>query len=249
MVVWFVTSFGWTEIVFGTFLKNVLEECGFDGFQVVRKCRYYTKGPKPTLYRQNSGLSGEGLLRELTSTVQMEIEYGNTFPDMLIVSDDTDCRIVYDQNEKKYVYNSNYYRQRVQELSALIKQYRPQTKLVFMLAAPEIETWFLADCDNTFCREYSGVTLQTVNQRCGGILPIKELENFSHTYMNDACQDKLSEDCLQQVPGLERYSKRLQGQFFLERLDPGKLRVLRYFFAPAFWAVQEQRDFLPSPET
>lgn len=251
MVVWFATSFGWTEIVFDVFLRKIFNECEIDA-ELVRKCRYYAKGPKPTrnpgaarINTAKSGYTGVRLLREISETMKMEIDNGNELPEMLIISDDTDCRVVYDGSCRNYVYNSKVYRKEVVTLEHVVHDACPETKIVFMLAAPEVEAWFLADCRHSFCNEFSGFTLQKLNMKCGGILPVAEMENFSMSYSGDSCEEKMSEDCIMQFPGVERYSKRIQGQKFLQQIEPGAVCSLQYFFRPAYDAVRSGTDFIP----
>ena len=251
MVVWFATSFGWTEIVFDVFLQKIFNECEIDA-KLVRKCRYYAKGPKPTrnpdaarINTAKSGYTGVRLLREIYDTMKMEIDNGNELPDMLIISDDTDCRVVYDGSCRRYIYNSHIYREEVVKIEHLVHDANQETKIIFMLAAPEVEAWFLADCRHSFCNEFSGFTLQKLNMQCGGIFPIAELENFSTLYMGDSCEMKLSEDCITQFQGVERYSKRIQGQEFLQKIEPSAVCSLRYFFRPAYDAVKNGTDFIP----
>ncbi len=243
MVVWFATSFGWTEIVFDAFLEKIFAECDMDA-KLIRKCRYYVKGPKPTITAKNNGVTGEVLLAEVHDVILDELKHGNELPDLLIISDDADCRVVREANGA-YLFNSLGYERKVRQLTALIKKHRSGTRIVYMLAAPEIESWFPADCEITFCREFKGFSLQTLHQQCKGILPLANLERFSMNFRCNACDVKLSEDCIQEHPGAERYSKRFQGQDFLQQIRPSKVRSLKHFFAPAYDAVRNGVDFIP----
>ncbi len=243
MVVWFTTSFGWTEIVFAVFLEKILAECGIDT-RPVRKCRHYIKGPKPTISAVNNGITGEELLQEIHDVILVELKHGNELPDLLIISDDTDCRVVR-QAKGAYFFNSSGYERKVRQLTELVKNHSPGTRIVFMLAAPEIESWFLADCNMTFCREFKGFTLQSLHQQCKGVLPLANLERFSVNYRSNSCDAKLSEDCIQNYPGAERYSKREQGQIFLKLIRPSKVRSLKHFFVPAYDAIRNGVDFIP----
>lgn len=243
MVVWFATSFGWTEIVFDAFLKKIFAECEMDA-RLVRKCRYYVKGPKPTIQAENTGITGEQLLQEIHDVILDELSHGNPLPDLLIISDDTDCRVVRNA-DGAYIYNSSAYKSKVRQLTDLVKNHSSGTRIVFMLAAPEIESWFLADCKKSFCSEFNGFTLQSLHQQCEGVLPLADLESFSMNFQSKSCAVKLSEDCIQNYPGAERYSKRVQGQNLLQQIRPGKVRSLKHFFGPAYDAVRNGVDFIP----
>jgi hypothetical protein len=246
LVVWYATSFGWTEIVFDKFLEKIFSNFSWD-VSLVRKCRYYNKGAKPTVDRSKSGLTGTQFIRELICTIGQEIKYNNNFPDMLIVSDDADCRLQYDSHSKRYIYDCNAFQQEVQKLTNLIHNHHQATKIVFMFASPEIESWFLVDCNNTFCKAFQSFTLQGLanSSNCQNFFPLSDLENYGGSYINNSCQDKLSDVCIKAYPPASRYSKREHGQQFLIDLDPQNLSNLQNFFMPAYNAIANKRDFIP----
>lgn len=246
MVIWYTTTFGWTEIAFEPFLDRIVTT-EFPDARLVRKCRFYSKGSKPTI-AENPGLTGRALIREIVAVIQAETNHGNALPDMIVMSDDSDCRLVVDDTAHGYVYHDSRYRTDLEKLIDLVGEHSASTAVVLMLAAPEIESWFLADWKHTFRKDFSGFTLHQLNRTCGGLLPIRDMERWCQEYSGASCNNKLSEDCI--APYLEglahgHYSKRIHGQKYLEQIDPENVKSLKHFFAPALYAIRNQRSFVP----
>jgi len=246
LVVWYTTTFGWTEIAFEPFLERIVTP-RFPDARLVRKCRFYSKGSKPTI-ADSPGLTGSALIREIGEVIQAETDYGNTLPDMIVMSDDSDCRLAVDDVTNRYVYHDSRYKTDLEKLILLISKHSASTTIVLMLAAPEIESWFLAGWKRTFRKDFSNFNLHQLNTSCGGLFPIQNLERWCHEYNGTSCSKKLSEDCVgPYVAGLAHgyYSKRTHGQKYLERIEPGTVKSLKHFLAPALEAILERRSFVP----
>jgi len=244
--VWFYTSFGYTEVKFGSFLKKILPYS-----DIRRRGGFYSKGPKPTIDPKKSGISGIKLIEHAITDVKKAIEDKNLVkPDMFIFSDDTDCKITREQGE--YIYHDHDYKKKLEELVDTYKKFLPDTKIVFLFASSEIETWFLADSANTFERSYPQINpfMHQLDDYCDHkIFPLSQLEKFSdYKTESSSCAVKISEHCLQ--PFIKtfpdtNYSKRIQGQDFITLLNPQSLLNLTDFFKPAYDAIISNRDFIP----
>ncbi len=243
---WFYTSFGWTEIKFDTFLQKILPNS-----TIIRRGRYYNKGAKPTIQAGQDGVSGIALLKHAITDVKKAIEDKNLVePDMFIFSDDTDCKISLENGV--YIYHDQEYKKKLEELVKEYNKNLPETKMVFLFASSEIETWFLADSNNTFEKAYPQISPFThkLNVFCSNkIFPINKLESFSlYDEKNSSCRIKISEHCIQKFVKSfpdSNYSKRIQGQDFITLLDPQSLLNLTDFFNPAYDAIIHNRDFIP----
>lgn len=191
---WFYTSFGWTEIKFDTFLQKILPNS-----TIIRRGRYYNKGAKPIIQAGQDGVSGIALLKHAITDVKKAIEGKNLVkPDMFIFSDDTDCKISLENGV--YIYHDQEYKKKLEELRDVHKKNLPETKLIFLFASSEIETWFLADSNNTFEKAYPQISpfIHQLNTYCDNTLfPINQLEKFSHySAKNFSCEVKISEHCI-----------------------------------------------------
>jgi hypothetical protein len=248
LVVWFYTSFGYTEIKFGSFLKKILPTS-----DIQRRGGFYSKGAKPTIDPKKSGISGIKLIEHAISDIQVTIRDTKLVkPDIFIFSDDTDCKISLENGV--YIYHDQEYKKKLEELVETYKKFLPYTKIVFLFASSEIETWFLADSSNTFEKSYPHINpfIHQLNTYCDNkVFPINQLEHFSHyDEENSSCSVKISEHCVQNFikdssNNDYRYSKRIQGQEFMTLLDPKNLLNLTDFFKPAYDAIINNRDFIP----
>jgi hypothetical protein len=246
LVVWFYTSFGYTEVKFDSFLKKILP----DG-DIQRRGGFHNKGKKPTIDPKKSGISGIALLRHAITDVKKAIEEKNLVkPNMFVFSDDTDCKI--SREKGVYIYYDQEYKKKLEELVETYKKFSPKTKIVFLFASSEIETWFLADSANTFEKAYPNINpfMHSLNTYCNNsIFPVSQLEKFSHyNAESSSCKVKISEHCIQtfikKFPE-SNYSKRIQGQDFITLLNPKSLLNLTDFFKPAYDAIIANRDFIP----
>lgn len=242
LVVWYATTFGWTEIVFDSLLEKIFKDLDINA-QFIRKCRYYNKGSKPTINPRNNGLTGVKFIDEVIATIENEIQYKNVFPDIFIVSDDVDCRLEF--NSSEYKYNCLSLRTKIDELVNKISTYSNNTKVIFMFAAPEIESWFLADYKNTFLKEFKAFNINGLHAINRNILPLNELERSGKSYASNSCSIKLSDDCIGEYNTTSLYSKRIHGQKFLQQLNPNAVYCLSYFFRPAYDAIKHNRNFIP----
>ena len=243
---WFYTSFGYTEIKFGSFLKKILPDS-----DIQRRGGFHSKGSKPTIDPKKSGISGIKLIEHAIGDIQVASrDTKRVKPDMFIFSDDTDCKI--SRENGVYIYHDEDYKKKLEALVDTYKKFLPDTKIVFLFASSEIETWFLADSSNTFEKDYPNIKsfLHQLHTHCDAkIFPVPQLEKFSHySAKNSSCEVKISEHCLQ--PFIKtfpdtNYSKRIQGQDFITRLDPQSLLNLTDFFKPAYDAIMSNRDFIP----
>ena len=129
------------------------------------------------------------------------------------------------------------------------QQARLDNKIICMYAAPEIETWFVEDWENSFgnVRIFSNQQIATrlrsavnrMKEECGG-----NLENYAQ-YHSDKFSDWIIEKIEQIALDYDiiapiSYSKRLHGSKFLAEIDPEKVvQNCRVYFAKAYHKIKE----------
>jgi hypothetical protein len=152
-----------------------------------RKTPFYTKpGPKPHASTAIHGSTGKGLIAQIETQLREALKSGDIC-DVVLVMDDLDC------------HNANKREQLFLEKTTDIFgdfSYAQNIRVIIGFAAPEIESWLLADWDNTFAKDvdfrrvHGGMRhwLSTT-----GEVSFSQPESFSSLdFERDTCAKKLS---------------------------------------------------------
>lgn len=188
--------------------------------------------------------------------------------DVVLLIDDADCRFqAPDKDAAAWV----------EKHGALVRKAaaRPELRFLALFASPEIETWLLADWEQSFGEEYRTIVGDLLAHLAAGILgpqPWTTLEDYGGGYEEErkSCRRKLSDDLNsvlaqlatqaaqvgRDVPqGLYTYSKKTNGPRMLQRIRPTEVaKLCATHFEPVYLelralanAAPEEKAEAPTP--
>ena len=224
MVAWVFAGGGVSEMkALIPFLNN-----HFSGFTFERKTPYRKKpGPKPGKLetRSSLGRTGKSLAEQIKFELALALKSG--FSELILVMDDLDCN---DATTREKLF-----------LDAIDSI--PGTENVVKqvgFAAPEIESWLIADWDNTFANDidFRGRHEKLRWWLSTKSVPFNNPESFSKLDTErNTCEEKLSElivEASQRDEGKERFSKGTHTPRMLMNVNPdivcGKCPHFRGFY-------------------
>lgn len=191
------------------FLRNNFSECFFE-----RKTPYRKKpGPKPGQPKTLSSLGRTGKSLAEQIKYELAIALKNGFTDMILVMDDLDCNDA--KTREKFFFDAI---DSIPETADLMK--------LVGFAAPEIESWLIADWENTFAKD---VDFRGRHENMRWWLSNKGIsfgnpESFSKLCPErNSCEEKLSEliiESSQRDESKERFSKGTHTPRMLMNINP-----------------------------
>lgn len=184
MVVWVFAGGGEAEVRgLIPFLKQNFPGCEFERKTPVRR----KPGPKPNPL-MSYGRTGNSLIEQIQEQLPIALKAEKNQCDLIFVFDDLDCR------------NSEIQRQKILESLSKIPNC-DQIPVLIGFAAPELETWIIADWHHSIARHPD---FRGRQQRMRwwlstqGNISFDNPESFSeYDPQRDCCQDKLSEALIQ----------------------------------------------------
>ncbi len=179
MVVWLFAGGGEGEIQgLVPFLRKNFPHCKFERYTPVAP----KKGPKPGKPIHALGKTGKNLSKQIKYQLSSALRFGTC--DCILVIDDLDCR---DAGKQSRAFN-----QAIDCVPGGDGIYR-----LIGFASPEIESWLIADWDNTFAKHSD---FRGYHERLRYVLShefsvaFDDPESFSgYDKTKDACKEKLSE--------------------------------------------------------
>ncbi|MEO5378397.1 MAG: DUF4276 family protein [Magnetococcus sp. DMHC-6] len=239
MVVWLFSGGGHTELIgFVKFFKKYFPNHTFERQLPVRP-----RGPLPKrdnnecppLPKKNGmGHTGKGLEIKIKKRLTEFQTRGLELKPILVI-DDLDCRF-YDTAYKGL-------------LKAVVDVIGTQDQTIIGFAAPEVESWFIADYDGTFGKHPKFKAIHKDMRYClsNNKIDFKKPESFSK--LNEktkiSCQDKLSEaiaDAFKRCHNKEKnltFSKKDDSPELLNMADPSIIQSKCPYFK-RFWHNLEQ---------
>lgn len=131
------------------------------------------------------GKTGDSFIKQITAKLEDAIKYRNPLCDVILILDDLDCAC--DKNRIKLIDNA---------INQACKGEFQNITRIIGFAAPELESWIIADWDNTiaahidFRENQSAMRTWLVENN----LSFENPESFSSpNQKGDACKEKLSE--------------------------------------------------------
>ena len=197
MVVWLFAGGGESEIegLMPFFSKN-FPHCDFERLTPAR----IKRGPKPGKKRYGPGLTGKGFADQVEKILATALLSGTC--DLILVLDDLDCK---DANKQREIF------------SAAIDGVNGASDIrrFVAFAAPELETWIIADWENTIARHVDFRSFhEGLRHRLSYYYHISfdKPESFSeYDKEKDSCKEKLSGNSLPGVPrilkGVRKWSR------------------------------------------
>ncbi|MEO5354363.1 MAG: DUF4276 family protein [Magnetococcus sp. XQGC-1] len=234
VMVWLFAGGGHSELHLSPFFEKHFPICRFQ-----RKLPIRARGPLPgpagrrlPLPKRGMGHTGKALQQRLQERLQESLQYEPP-PDLLLVVDDLDCR---DGPQEEQAL-----RQTVDSLPQLAA-----TPLVVAFAAPEIESWLLADWHNTFGAHSKFKARRKEMQHylsTTGKVNFAQPEQFS-AYDPDkkSCREKLSETIAAAYlasSGTGHFSKKEDSGPLLLLLNPATVAGKCLHFS-SFWSALHQ---------
>ncbi len=208
--------------------------------------KYGRADPTPAAALQ--GTTGDALVTRMLANLDL---YRADDLDFVLLVDDADCRFASPNDLPAW-------KDRIAD--AVTESAGRALPLFTLLAAPEVETWLLADWEEGFRAQYPrlAVALRRHLETCVG-LDWGELESYGGGKSASGCRDKLSQalsdavaaggdcdDCrLKTVAASmvgQRYSKQHDGAAMLKRVRPERVRkACKLYFAGAYVELQAFR--------
>ena len=254
---------GYTEL---NAMKRFLNKIN-DQVEYIQLCPSGTRRSKTDIRNRHidnlsqGGLTGKGLTDYICHFVRQN-RFKDEEYDAILIEDDKDERFLQIKQDGTAATDRNLWENHKKEISEQIHSQYPEIPILFLYAAPEVEAWFLADWENSFGQIYKDVFPLKKNQyfqisfrkyvneeiltdRYSGC--IEDYGYFDGTYRKLSEQIQialenqafLNSDILKAADSPIRYSKRLQGECMLERLDPIQiLKSCSYYFKDGFYALK-----------
>jgi len=179
--------------------------------------------------------TGSGLLSDIREVLKLNLnddDFKNAIA--LIIFDDLDCRCL---DEKKRYQNA------VKNFVYEVKKLFDNLKIIFLLADPEIESWFCNNAGSVFEHKKRKEEHDAVIHVSG--LPEEYKKNAKFNGV-DSCEEKFSNkftEILKVKCGLN-YNKRKDGPRYLQRLNPDKLAEKDSYVKKGLWAIRNLEDFV-----
>lgn len=202
-----------------------------------------------TPIRSHNGVTGEKLVEAMLEQLK---KYGFDC-DYLLLIDDADCRFNRESDVEQAV--SRHVNHLQAQIDEVLQRHVP---LLFLWAAPEVETWFVADPTKSFARVYpktaAHALIQYINQKVLGSEYRHRIESYGGLPTNGACSVKLSsqiqaafaapelQPTLAELPSLH-YSKKSHGAAMLKQIDPRAVaRRCRTYFERTYRELHQLHE-------
>lgn len=256
---------GYTEVnALKTFLKKVNNSVEYIQLCPVgiRKNMTSVKTRAITEIRTNqNGLTGASLISHISQHIREEkYHFAEERYDAILIEDDKDDRFLDKTEDGFSEINQLKWKEHKQEVTDSIHAVYPEIPVIFIYAAPEVETWFLADWDNSFGKVYK--LDKTLTAETNGVFSVRFHRHIREKILTAQYGDnleaygyfggvyrKLSEE-IQQALDSEvfindcssnkhlRYSKKVQGEMMLEAIEPENVvRSCATFFRSGYYAL------------
>lgn len=211
--------------------------------------------------KKQNGMTGEKLIDFVVNFIKGK-RFEEEGYDALLIEDDKDNRFLSIEENGSVCIDENKWNHFKNKVIARLREKYPNIPVIFFYAAPEIEAWFLADWTNGFGNVYKNIFTTRQNDYFN-VRFRKYVNDYILTDRYKNCIErygyfegkyrKLSEEiqnALERIdflddylPGTEHplisYSKRIQGQDMLERVEPeAVLNNCTFFFREGCLALQ-----------
>jgi len=184
----------------------------------------------PTPVQNSSGCTGQALI----DAMLVRLKKYPPVADVILLVDDADCR--FDSNA---AYEEDCGTLQKEITSALGRE----VTFVALFAAPEIESWLIADWDNAFASWYGAdVANALLYALSSQLFPKSSIETYGYPELPEGgCSKKLSDTIREAFIGLpygKRYSKASDGIEMLRGINPANVAAsCRTYFNPAYKAL------------
>lgn len=208
-----------------------------------------------------NGMTGEKLIQFVVDFIK-EKRFEEESYDALLIEDDKDARFLSIEENGMASIDESSWNCFKSEVIERIREKRPNIPIIFFYAAPEVEAWFLADWENGFGSVYKN----TFTAQQNDYFSVKFRKYVNDHILTDRYKNciekygyfegkyrKLSEEIqseLERIDFLEdympqiehpliTYSKRIQGEDMLERIEPKVvLHNCTFFFKEGYFALR-----------
>ena len=211
---------------------------------------------------RDNGLTGETLIDFIVEFVEKQRFHEEKY-DAILIEDDKDDRFLNIQSDGTSVPDENAWTDFKARVQNRLREKYPAIPVIFFYAAPEVEAWFLADFDHSFGSVYSQTLSAQQNDFFAfqfrryindSLLTVRYRNCMEHYGYFDGIYRKLSEqiqNSLDTIDFLEdfnaepahkpiRYSKKVQGEDMLRKIEPEKIvEQCNYFFKEGFWNLRQ----------
>ncbi|QTA91825.1 DUF4276 [Desulfonema magnum] len=205
------------------FLRKHFPHCHFERITPAR----IKRGPKPGKKIDAPGQTGKSFASQIKYRLNIALRSGSC--DLILVLDDLDCK---DADKQKEMFS--------EAIDSVGKAARIKRFIAF--AAPELESWIIADWENTFApdidfRKFHEGLRHKLSQKYN--VPFDNPESFSEYDQNKkSCKEKLSQviidavysESLRLEKPLKHYSKKYHTPKLVQRIVPSKVAQKCPFF-------------------
>lgn len=259
---------GYTELYGMTqFLKKINGEAGFIKLTPTRERKSKEDirnraRHMEMISKRESGLTGKKLIDHVKNFVQEE-RFKEERYDMILIEDDKDDRFLTIQADGTAAIDEKEWETFKQEVQEQLQKAGVTIPIIMIMAAPEVEAWFLADWDNSFGQEYRQILSNDQNQYFSTKFRIHINEEIlTERYKNDiesygyfdSQYVKLSERIQKSLEEIDfmggysgeyptesvRYSKTKNGGRMLANIEPQSvLQKCPHCFREGYYKLQE----------
>ncbi len=208
-----------------------------------------------------NGYTGDKLIEYIVEFIGKE-KFGREKYDAILIEDDKDNRFLNIQDDGTGKADCDGWKKYREDVIRRINELHPDVPVIFFLAAPEAEIWFLADWENGFGSVFKNELTSSQNSFfktkfrkyvCEHILTstyqkhMEEYGYFEGKYrkLSREIQVALQEGSFWETNHDEveyppiSYSKRKQGEDMMERIDPDIVQdICSLFFKDGFYLLQ-----------
>lgn len=197
------------------------------------------------IQKNHSGLTGTALTDFVLDFIKkrrfLDEEY-----DAILIEDDKDARFLSPNSEGTASINHEEWNEYKKSVMDAIRATGIDIPIIIILAAPEVEAWFLSDWDNSFGKVYADIFTREQNEYFAvmfrkyinkHVLTTEYKDSIECYGFFDGGYKKLSEEIQKALvnndfledykPGEPHvnpsYSKRVQGETMLEAIDPNQV--------------------------
>lgn len=255
---------GFTEL---NSMKEFMQKINKD-VEFIQLCPIASRKSKDAIKRRlsiessYSGLSGQSLLDYVLNSVEKSY-FSTEGYDAILIEDDKDSRFLSEQKDGSSAINNEDWELFKNNVKQQLEKKKINIPVIIFLAAPEVESWFISDWENSFGNAYtdelkgpgnkyfSTVFRRYINEK---ILTTQYLESVEAYGYFDGKYKKLSEEIQNALstndfmkeykPYTEHkpigYSKRSQGEIMLRDIVPENvLKCCNVFFKDGYYDLKK----------
>lgn len=212
------------------------------------------------IIKKHSGLTGQALIDFVLDFIEQD-RFREEEYDAILIEDDKDNRFLRMREDGSAEIDKDEWELYRSTIVETIHSKHQEMPVLFLYAAPEVETWFLADWDNGFGKVFKDsltpeqnrlfsirfhryIISEVITKRYEDCLESYGYFGGDYRKLSDEIikvldETNFLEDCKAEDYRLPHYSKRVEGEMMLEEIDPQVvIKKCTTFFRSGMLALQ-----------